>query len=438
MEIVKETQQLAFDKPFRNKEEERKTREEIIIEKLMDKISFATLSDTKEILYYDNRGYVSEGHDKIAEECEKLYPKITSYEIREIQGHIRRRTLKRRDEFDKYPILNLKNGLLDLRTFKLCPHSPRYYSIIRHEIKYEPKAKCPQILRFLRTTLNGSDVKMALSLCSLALERNTEFQIAGMFVGSGNNGKGVFFNLLTAIFGKNNVSAVSLHELDIDRFASADLYGKLLNVCGDLPSKPISDTSIFKKIVGGDLIRAQKKFQQPFSFKPQTMLMFSTNKIPETPDITNGFFRRWMIISFPNNFEGKEDRKLMSKITTQKELSGFLNLLIESIKWRRRNGKLPGIESIEQRETTYNRMQNSVECFAEECVGRQVGNKISKNDLYEDYCNYCEVNNIPPESKEGFGKKLIRLGFKHARPTIQGNRIHVWKDISLSNHTTED
>ena len=406
--------------------------EQWIIDDLMERFDFITLSDTKEILYYQNGVYRCGGEEIIEIESEKLDPEITSYRIKEIQNHIRRRNRVKRGDLDKdRNILNLRNGLFDLRTYELKPHSPEYYSVIQCSVPYDPTAKCPTVLHYLRTTLPDSEVEKALAFSACIITRNTSFQIAGLTVGEGNNGKSVFNNLNIAIVGKENVSSVSLQDLEVDRFSVADLFGKPLNVCGDLPSTKLIDTSIFKKIVSGDLVRAQRKFGQPFSFKPETMLLFSSNKIPKTLDQTYGFYRRWVIISFPNNFEGKEDRDLLTKLTTEQELSGYLNLLLESHKRMRDTGKFPGLESIEKREETFNKMQNSVEYFSEECIEEKNGTNVPKEDVYEAYVSYCNRNNIPKESKATFGKSFKRLDHADARPTINGNRIYVWKDLSI-------
>ena len=405
---------------------------EWIIKSLMTKYHFITLADTKEILFYENGVYKSGGEIKIEIETEKINKQISTRQVNEIQNHIRRRTMIERSELNSNShIINCKNCLLDTRDFKKYPHTPEFLSTIQLPVEYNPKANCPQILNFLQTTIHRSDVKIGLALVACAITGDNANHLAGLAIGSGNNGKSVWNGLIEALFGKNNVSHVALQELDGDKFAAADFYGKLLNICGDLPIRPLKDTGIFKKIVSGDTIRAQRKHQQPFDFSPKGILMFSTNKLPDTPDQTLGFYRRFVYLHFPNNFEGREDRQLLSKLTTDEELSGLLNLILESIKWQRRKREFPGLESVQQREETYNKIQNSVEFFLDECVETKEGESITKDEMHEVYVSWCKSNNVPAETKEGFGKKLSQIGYKTARKIINGNRPYVWKDISL-------
>jgi len=416
----------------KTKYDDLKELEQEIIEALMKQVHFLTLADTKEILFYENGVYKIGGKDKIAIEAERICPEISSHRIREIQNHIRRRTTRDRELFDTtQDIVNLKNCLFDLNEFKPIPHTPEHLSIIQFDVDYNPQATCPNLLKFIKSTLQGNDGKVALALMSCPLEGKNEFQIAGLLVGNGNNGKGVFQNLNIGLFGKENTANVSLHDLENDPHSTADLYGKCLNVCGDLPVTPLKDTSTIKKITGGDPIRAHKKFGQPFNFIPKLINLFSTNKLPETPDKSIGFFRRWIIIPFLNNFEGREDRTLLTKLTTDEELSGYLNLLLNSIKWRRKTGKFPGLESIEHREEMYNKMQDSVSYFLKECTEEKNGVFVPKDELFSRCEQYCQHNNLPVESKESFGRKLTQLRHQSSKRTINGKRTYCWNNISL-------
>jgi putative DNA primase/helicase len=81
--------------------------------------------------------------------------------------------------------------------------------------------------------------------------------------------------------GHQNVSGESLHRLLENRFASAELYGKLANVDADLSKEALKNTGILKKLAGGDYIAAEKKFLPAFKFVNYAKLLFSANEIPQ-------------------------------------------------------------------------------------------------------------------------------------------------------------
>ena len=81
-----------------------------------------------------------------------------------------------------------------------------------------------------------------------------------------------------------------------NRFATADLLGKLANLCGDIDTRAIRQSSTFKEITGGDTIAAERKFGQPFSFRPFALLIFSANEAPFSADQSEAWFDRWLIL----------------------------------------------------------------------------------------------------------------------------------------------
>jgi len=101
-----------------------------------------------------------------------------------------------------------------------------------------------------------------------------------MLCGKGDNGKGTLLKLFERFLGDLNVSHASLQELNNDRFAIADLHGKLANVCADLKAERLTSTGTFKILVSGDTIRAQKKHGQPYSFKNCAKLIFQCKRNP--------------------------------------------------------------------------------------------------------------------------------------------------------------
>src|SRR5208337_5133071 len=99
-------------------------------------------------------------------------------------------------------------------------------------------------------------------------------------IGDGSNGKSTLINLIKALIGLKNVSSRGLQELEMNRFAKADLYGKLANLYADLPDTALRSVGIFKMLTGGDPITAERKFQNPFKFISGAKLIFSCNKVP--------------------------------------------------------------------------------------------------------------------------------------------------------------
>jgi putative DNA primase/helicase len=134
-------------------------------------------------------------------------------------------------------LINLGNGVLNVRTRVLFAHSPEFLSTIRIPIAYDPEAKCPAIGRFIGEVFSDDAIPLAWEILGDLLTPDRSAQKAICLLGEGGNGKSAFLDLATNFVGAENVCHLSLQRLESDRFSAARLYGKLANICSDLPSR---------------------------------------------------------------------------------------------------------------------------------------------------------------------------------------------------------
>jgi phage/plasmid-associated DNA primase len=157
-------------------------------------------------------------------------------------------------------VINVKNGVLNLETRQLSPHSPRHLSRVQLPVAYDSQAQCPAWEEFVSQVFPKDARDLAWEMVAHLLVPETSRQQAILLEGEGGNGKSTFLRALIAFLGTENVSTLTLHKLESDRFALARLVGKLANICPDLPSGQLSGTSMFKAITGGDMIAAERKY----------------------------------------------------------------------------------------------------------------------------------------------------------------------------------
>jgi P4 family phage/plasmid primase-like protien len=410
----------------------------LLIDQIMNEYTFKTFKDTEEIYCYDSdKGvYVQGGKWRIEEQCEILYPQIPTYKVQEVVNHIKRRTGVERSMFDSnLDILNLQNGLLNIETGDFREHSPEHLSLVQLPMSFNPKAKCPKILKYLGQVLHPQDVFTAMQIIGYCLYRNNKYEKAVMLVGSGSNGKGVFIKLIESFVAADNTSHVPLQDLDKDRFAAADLYGKMVNTFADLKSEKVANTGMFKTLVSEDTIRAHRKYGQPFSFRNYAKLIFSANKIPESDDKSYAYYRRWLILPFERVFEGKQakDTRLIDKLTTPEELSGLLNLALIALKQLHKDGGFKDV-SVEKIRKEYDENANIVKAFLyDKCVIDLTAPEYYTltTDVYNEYVNFCKEKNQRPLEMNVFGKKLAEQGIEKERMRYCGEREYCYLGIKL-------
>jgi P4 family phage/plasmid primase-like protien len=231
------------------------------------------------------------------------------------------------------------NGVLDLASGELEPHRPGLWlSTLGLPITYDPGAgaHAPAWRDYFASVLPAdAPPGWGFELVRWLLTPASGKRPAVLLYGPGDDGKSTFLGLLSDVLGGatgSSVSAVPLQVLSSDRFAQADLFGSVLNVCADLPDEPLVGADIFKRITGGDLIRAERKYGHGFNFSPHAHLLFSSNHPIrlKTAMQDRAFWGRWLVVPFRANFsEGSSIRlsigALRESLLAPAALSSLLN-----------------------------------------------------------------------------------------------------------------
>lgn len=399
-------------------------------------LHFLTTYDNKEIFVYENGYYISRG-EPIIQECVELFLGDDSKEHykKETVGYIRDKNYRERTLFDseKY-LINLENGVYDVKHNKFLEHDPKYYFLSQLPITYDKKAKIKKIKNFLKQVLKSDDIARLQEIFGYCFYRDYYIQKAFMFLGEGANGKSTVLNLLKKMLGNQNVSSLSLQELCENRFAPANLYTKLANLYPDLPDKTLTRTGLFKILTGSDTISAEQKFRDHFNFVNYAKLIFSANKLPESKDDTNAYFRRWEFMTFPYSFYGKNcDTKIFDKISTETEMSGLFNWSLTGLRRLLKNGCFTNSANVDEMREKYQRLSSPIAAFVMDCIEIQPECYVKKDDLYACFVQYCVEKGLPAVAKNTFSMKLHEhVKVNDYRPTVSGKRVQAWGGIGFA------
>jgi P4 family phage/plasmid primase-like protien len=342
---------------------------------------------------YRNGVFVPDAELFVKQQCrKKLGDAARVNHINEVIAHISDMTFVETDELNtRTNLINLKNGMYDWIEKKLLPHNPEYLSTIRIPVEYNPQATCPTVDYFFESTLPSDCLQIADELFGYALIPDTLFEKAFMFPGTGANGKSTFLNLLEGFVGIDNVSKVPLQDFDENRFKRAELFGKLVNLFADLDARALKSSSYFKTIVTGDAIDAERKHRDPFFFRPFARLAYSANQLPYSYDKTFAYYRRWVIIPFPNQFVGKnDDKSLKHKLTKPDELSGLLNRALTGLNRLFENQDFSDSETVKDALEDYKKQNDTVAAFVADCCEFGEGFEIERTKVYDAYTTFCQ------------------------------------------------
>jgi P4 family phage/plasmid primase-like protien len=227
------------------------------------------------------------------------------------------------------------------------------------------------------------------------------------FIGPGMNGKTKYLELLGKFVGKNNITSTELDILLDSRFEISRLHKKLVCVMGETNFAEMSKTSIIKKLTGGDLIGFEYKGKDPFDDKNYAKVLISTNNLPTTTDKTIGFYRRWLIVDFPNQFTEKID--ILSQIP-EEEYSCLANKCIKILKALLIDRKFHKEGSVEDRMKKFEDKSNPFDKFWKEFIEEDGSAYIFKYDFERKFNDWCRDNRFREFSETTIGLKMKDRG----------------------------
>jgi len=300
---------------------------------------------------------------------------------------------------------------------------------------------CPRALEAFKAWV-GEKWPLLFEIVGYTLYPRYVLNKAVMLVGSGSNGKSTYIRLLRDILGSENVASVPLQDLagDENRFAASQLYRKLANVYPDLPSSALRATGRFKALTGEDLICADRKYKDPWCFENYAKLIFSANELPKVFDTTEGFWRRWIVVEFPNQF--KPDPGFFERTFTEDEIEGtiivslhtFRNMLV------RRAFSFEGTSAdykeywLRATDSVYSFLQDLLSGALVQSLGvsavRDDQGRVDADTLYDLYTRYCELEDRDPVDKRGFTVALARYGIRR----VLVHKTRYYKGLRLVHH----
>lgn len=334
-------------------------------------------------------------------------------------------------------LINLQNGTFEItpRGMVLKPFDPSNFITYQLSFEYNPEAKAPIFEAYLNKVLPDIERQKVLSefLGYIFIKNGSNClkeEKALILYGTGANGKSVFFEIVFALLGNENVSSYSLQSLtDTNGYYRAKLANKLANYASEINGK--LETSIFKQLVSGEPVEARLPYSEPFMLTQYAKLIFNCNELPKDVEHTNAYYRRFLIINFDITIpENEQDKNLHTKIINN-ELSGVFNWILKGLSRLLEQKMFSTCKSADDALEKYKTESNSLKMFLVE--NNYISNPTDYQriqELYSEYKNYCFEDGMHPFKKVNFSKQLIAQKIRVDREPGTGQKIaYLKKDI---------
>ncbi len=314
----------------------------------------------------------------------------------------------------------------------LLPKSPRNRAEFILPFNYDESLPCPRWLHFLDEAMEPGP-RQLMSDSEKAEEREKKKALLGEFAGvcllgnatehqrclvmdgRGGNGKSVVTEILQNLFAGDSISNVAPHDW-VKPFSLAILAGKRMNIASELPERDMVEGHIFKGVIAGDSLTVENKYEKPFTTKMTAGHIFAANELPHSRDLSDGFWRRFMVLSLEQRFDNRPnvDTKLSAKIVAE-EIGGVAAwCLRHAAEMEARGGKFTAPSTSVARKEEWKKQSNPLEMFLEEVTSLAPSNNVTAENapsinaaaFYEVYSEWTKKRGHGLMSETKFGTKI--------------------------------
>lgn len=335
-------------------------------------------------------------------------------------------------ELDHYDntcnFLALKNRILDLdvevkegvRGIVRQP-TPNWFSPVVLAYNYDPEAQCPLFRAFLSQVLpDGPSQDVMQEWFGYCLTKDTDMKTLMILLGEGRTGKSTLTNILEALIGPENRSAVALEDLG-GKYAPHQTLGKLVNFCGDAKQIESLAEGVIKTFTGGDTMTIDEKYKRIYAAKMTAKIMACTNIFPKITDISDAMWDRFIVVPMNQRIpKDKVDLQLLNSENhnwpLRKELPGIFNWAIEGLKRLRKQGGFTVSKKFLQTKARTRRDNCSLTLFVEERCSPERSTPV-KRFMHEYQC-FCEGMGL-----EALGSVQVGVLLRKLIPELEKTKL---------------
>ena len=327
------------------------------------------------------------------------------------------------------------NGVFDTKKMELIPHSPDFGFQSALTCKYDKDAVSPNFDKFLKQITRDDqeieDLLMQFFGYSM-IGSDCTHQKGLLMSGGGSNGKSTLLDTLKDLLGLGGYSSVSIKNMSNEQTRFL-MMGKKVNIAEENSRDSFRDVETVKNFITGGNIQVKKVYSAPFEYRNTTKLILSCNEMPDTGDLSHGFFRRFIIIPFRAVFsieKGNMDKKIGEKLKA--ELPGIFNRFLQGWYSLEKKGDFSNSKESDKALDVFKEDSKPHVQWYQEQVIYDIDNEegTSRDELYTHYSDWCLRNGIARQKiqssrkffREGLGAHLGSRFIEHRPGTTQRKR----------------
>ena len=304
----------------------------------------------------------------------------------------------------------------DIKTGKTHTSTPEYFSTNTIPWRVGQTTDTPVLDNLIESWVGKEHVQTIYEIIAYCTYRDYPIHRIFCFYGSGANGKTRLLKVIEKFLGKPNSSSTSIKKITDNSFALYQLYRKLVCFVGETTHHKLDSTEILKKLSGQDPVDFEAKGQDSFSETNYAKLMIGTNTLPPANDTSRGWYRRWLVIRFPNEFQEGED--VLARIPDS-EYENLAAKCLRILPVLLQRGGFSTEGSIEHRQQEYVKYSNPIKQFLDDNYERDADADIRYSDCYLAYLAFLQSRKMRRINKKEFTSILEDEGLESDRKNIK-------------------
>lgn len=331
-------------------------------------------------------------------------------------------------------LIAFKNGVLDVIEDTFTDFSPEYIITNKIPHNYNPDATSETLDKVMKKLACEDEnvQKLLFQSIGYCFYRRNELRKSFFLLGEKRNGKSTFLDMVGNLLGEDNTSNLDLCEIG-DKFLTAELTGKLANIGDDINDEWISNTAVFKKVVSGDTVTAQRKSKDPFKLRSYAKFFFSANSLPRIGrgKDSRAVLDRLVIIPFDATFSKQDadyDPFIKYKLRKEDVMEALISKSIPALREVLENQEFAKCDKVIKNLEEFEKSNNPITEFFEELDERDYLNEPIKT-VYQKYSTFCLANNLSPISAIEFQKQMKKQ-YNLVIKTVEqsGKKVRVYCD----------
>lgn len=326
------------------------------------------------------------------------------------------------DDFDTdVDLLNVANGVLDLRSGNLTPHDPAQRFTYCLTTEFDPAADYTRWVDFLRVVVDGGQpvIDYLQEFFGYALTGHTREECLLYLFGKTRAGKGTISEVLQKLMGRPLSAAVAFstfvrrREAGDQGFDLAPLKAARLIVASESNERDTLNSGTVKALTGGDWITCAYKNRDQFSYRPIFKAMMLSNfEIRADPDDA-ALWGRVRVVHFPLSFLGREDKLLKDSLQSPDSLRGVLAWCVEgAMRWYASPAGLVTPDRVRLAVEEHRGKADDIGQWLDDCCRATPGAWTANGSLYTSYKAWCFDNGLAAKAVNKFGAALASKGYK--------------------------